>query len=210
MQKPDAIIFDMDGTLWDALDSYVWIWNEGFRQLNIPKTFTREELIAQMGKQPDVLIAESIADCPGADHSQVYKTIFELQERTMPLLGGTLYDGVLEGIKALSEKYTLLLLSNCEHYATGQFLEYTGLKPYFTDALSFGDTRLPKALNLQLLKARHQLQNPVYVGDTQGDAQQTRQSGMPFVFVSYGFGQTSDYDLRFDDFKSLCDYFLSL
>ena len=210
MQKPDAIIFDMDGTLWDAVDSYVWIWNEGFRQLNIPKTFTREDLLGQMGKQPDVLIAESIADCPGLDHAVIYKTVFELQEKTMPLLGGKLYEGVLEGIKALSEKYTLLLLSNCEHYATGQFLEYTQLKPYFTDAICFGDTRLPKAMNLQLLKARHQLQNPIYVGDTEGDAEQTRQSGMPFVFASYGFGNTNDYDLCFDSFKSLSKHFLNL
>ena len=41
----DALIFDMDGTLWDAVDSYSEVWNETFRELEQQtlRGFTPEE-----------------------------------------------------------------------------------------------------------------------------------------------------------------------
>lgn len=211
MQKPDSLIFDMDGTLWDAVDSYVWIWNEGFRQLNLSKRFTREEMITYMGKQPDELIAECVKGEPNpVDIPTVYKTVFGLQERTMPLLGGTLYEGVRHGIELLSQKYKIFVLSNCESYGARQFLEYSKLNEFITDSLTFGETRLPKALNMELLKSRHQLEAPVYIGDTESDRVQTEIAGLPFVYVNYGFGKAHKSDLEFSDFKTLTDHFLSL
>jgi len=35
MQKPDSLIFDMDGTLWDAVDTYAASWNLVFNELGI-------------------------------------------------------------------------------------------------------------------------------------------------------------------------------
>ena len=32
----DGLIFDMDGTLWDAVDSYVKIWNATIAECGIP------------------------------------------------------------------------------------------------------------------------------------------------------------------------------
>jgi phosphoglycolate phosphatase len=57
---------------------------------------------------------------------------------------------------------------------------------------------------------KHGLKHPVYVGDTEGDGAQSRLAGIPFVLVTYGFGTTDDHDLKFDDFASLTNYFLSL
>lgn len=211
MQKPDSLIFDMDGTLWDAVDSYVWIWNEGFRQLNLTKRFTREEMITYMGKQPDELIAECVKDeqCE-VNIQQVYQTVFGLQQHTMPLLGGKLYEGVREGLETLSKEYKLFVLSNCESYGVHQFLEYTKLTHLMTDTITFGETRLPKALNLQLLKTRHRLENPVYIGDTDSDRLQTELAGIPFVYVNYGFGTAARSALEFSDFEELTSHFLSL
>jgi phosphoglycolate phosphatase len=44
MQKPDSLIFDMDGTLWDAVDTYAHSWNVVFSELGIDKTITRDVL----------------------------------------------------------------------------------------------------------------------------------------------------------------------
>ncbi|HEX3385818.1 MAG TPA: hypothetical protein VHS53_11545 [Mucilaginibacter sp.] len=33
MQTPDSLIFDMDGTLWDAVDTYAASWNIVFAEL---------------------------------------------------------------------------------------------------------------------------------------------------------------------------------
>ncbi|MDF2430867.1 MAG: phosphoglycolate phosphatase, partial [Mucilaginibacter sp.] len=49
MQKPDSLIFDMDGTLWDAVDTYAESWNLVFKELAINKTITRNELAKMVG-----------------------------------------------------------------------------------------------------------------------------------------------------------------
>ena len=45
----DALCFDMDGTLWDAVDSYCEIWNRCFRKVGMDRVVARQELIACMG-----------------------------------------------------------------------------------------------------------------------------------------------------------------
>lgn len=208
--RPDALIFDMDGTLWDAVDSYVWIWNEAFRQLDIERTFTREQMVGMMGKQFDEIINECMPDSEAQDVKKAYNKIAELQKISMPLLGGKLYENVKDGIISLSKKYKIFILSNCESYGIQQFIDYTGLNDYIIDHISFGETRMPKAMNMHFLKAKHSLQNPIYIGDTDSDAKQSKNAGIPFALVTYGFGNCENPDLKFDDFSSLRTYFESL
>ena len=54
---------------------------------------------------------------------------------------------------------------------------------------------------------RNQIQSPVYVGDTQGDADACRDAGVPFVFAAYGFGQVPDAEVRIEriaDLEKIC------
>ena len=37
-EKVDSLIFDMDGTLWDAMKSYAEVWNVAFRELGLAIT----------------------------------------------------------------------------------------------------------------------------------------------------------------------------
>ena len=36
MTQFDSLIFDMDGTLWDAVDSYVAVWDATFAEFGMP------------------------------------------------------------------------------------------------------------------------------------------------------------------------------
>ena len=49
MQKPDSLIFDMDGTLWDAVDTYAESWNMVFKKLNIDKVMVAKQLLERVG-----------------------------------------------------------------------------------------------------------------------------------------------------------------
>jgi phosphoglycolate phosphatase len=49
MQKPDSLIFDMDGTLWDAIDTYTNSWNLTFEKHAIKRTINRDDLMGLMG-----------------------------------------------------------------------------------------------------------------------------------------------------------------
>ena len=117
---------------------------------------------------------------------------------------------LLEGLEKLSEKYPLFLLSNCEEGGLVNFMKHTRTTHLFTDYMEHGQNLKPKSFNLRLLKERNQLTRPVYIGDTDGDSKACIDAGVPFVFMTYGFGKTDNYELKFDSFSQLTDYFLKL
>jgi phosphoglycolate phosphatase len=121
-----------------------------------------------------------------------------------------LYDGVKEGLPQLAGKYPIFILSNCAKGIIRLFIDWAGIDEHITDELAHGVNFMPKNHNIKLLMEQHGLKNPVYIGDTAGDGEESRKAGVPFVFVSYGFGETDDYDVKFDNFKSLTDYFMGL
>jgi phosphoglycolate phosphatase len=54
MKRPDGLIFDMDGTLWDNVDTYVKCWNIGLEKTGHDKKVTRADIRALMGKEADI------------------------------------------------------------------------------------------------------------------------------------------------------------
>ena len=59
-------------------------------------------------------------------------------------------------------------------------------------------------------KERNNLSNPVYVGDTAGDASAAREAEIDFIYAEYGFGEVepSLYVGVIDSFKELKDILL--
>ena len=73
-----------------------------------------------------------------------------------------------------------------------------------------GRTRAPKAVSNRTLIERNNLSNPVYVGDTAGDASAAREAEIDFIYAEYGFGEVepSLYVGVIDSFKELKDILL--
>jgi phosphoglycolate phosphatase len=210
MEKPDSLIFDMDGTLWDAVDTYTESWNLVFKKLNIDRIMVREELLQRIGWDGEKVMQAVLPEFDDEKRLEIYNEVNGIRQVLLPQNGGVLYDGVLDGLKQLAAKYQLFILSNCAKGIIRIFIDWAGIDAHITDEIAYGVNCMPKHHNIKLLINTHNLKNPVYIGDTAGDSEQSRIAGVPFIFVSYGFGNTSDYDLKFDDFKSLTDYFVSL
>ncbi|MFC0517880.1 HAD family hydrolase [Mucilaginibacter angelicae] len=210
MQKPDSLIFDMDGTLWDAVDTYAESWNLIFQKLDIQRTIKRDELLHVIGMDGKKLTRVLLPEFDEEKGMEIYNAVNQVRREILPTSGGIMYKGVTEGLKQLAAKYKLFVLSNCAVGIIPLFLTWAGINEVITDSMAYGTNQMPKNHNMHLLMNKHNLQSPVYVGDTNGDAEQTRLAGIPFVFVSYGFGNTDDYDNKFDDFESLTQYYLSL
>jgi len=210
MQKPDSLIFDMDGTLWDAVETYAESWNLIFQKLDIQRTIKRDELLHVIGMDGKKLTRVLLPEFDEEKGMEIYNAVNQIRREILPTSGGMMYNGVTEGLKQLASKYKLFVLSNCAVGIIPLFLEWAGINEVITDSFAYGTNQMPKNHNMHLLMDKHNLQNPVYIGDTNGDAEQTRIAGIPFVFVSYGFGNTDDYDVKFDDFESLTQYYLSL
>jgi phosphoglycolate phosphatase len=210
MLKPDSLIFDMDGTLWDAVDTYASSWNLTFEKLQIKKIINRGELIGLIGMEGKKLTKALLPDFADDEAQGIYMDVNEIRRQILPTNGGNMYPGVTEGIKQLATRYNVFILSNCAVGIIPLFIKWAGIEDVVTDYMAYGENNMPKHHNMRLMMDKHQLKNPVYVGDTQGDAEQTRMAGIPFIFVSYGFGHTEDFDLKFDDFESLTAYYMNL
>ena len=58
---------------------------------------------------------------------------------------------------------------------------------------------------MRLLADRNGFCSPIYVGDTQGDLEASREAGIPFWWASYGFGKPEAYDRKLDRFADMAD-----
>lgn len=201
----DSLIFDMDGTLWDAVDSYAEVWNTAFAALNVDAPpVTRQKLVALMGKHLDVIMAQL---APGhEDDARLLHEVERVENLLMPVRGGRLYHGVRRTLQTLHDRgKRLFMVSNCGDRGLPMFLQYTGLHDLVEDTLAHGQNGLPKDQNIRLMVGRHNLQSPVYVGDTQTDADAARAAGLPFVWAAYGFGKDVSADAVLQNFGQLCD-----
>lgn len=203
----DALIFDMDGTLWDAVDTYAEIWNMAFEREGIEQRITRNDLLALIGTPIDDIIRHFV---PADRVEHLLQVIAGLVVTELPRLGGRLYEGVQEGIATLAQHYQLFMLSNCDELELPIFVRYAGIEPYITDTLAYGNTHLRKADNMRLLAEKYHLQHPVYVGDTDSDCSEAHRAGVPFVWMSYGFGTTDRAQLQFDNFSDMVNHFINL
>lgn len=198
----DALIFDMDGTLWDAVDSYSKVWNETFRELGIPvEPVTRQRLMGTMGLPLEKILA---IIAPGLKDKELFLKVLDRNEdRMMPQLGGRLFPGVRSTLETLSKQMPLFMVSNCGAHGLDNFLDYTGLRPLFRDTLTHGQNGLSKGENISLICRRHHLSDAAYVGDTKSDAIACRQAGIPIIWAAYGFGTVTDPDAVINKFQDL-------
>lgn len=206
----DSIIFDMDGTLWDATESYTEIWNICSEKAGIKARITPEELKKYMGLPLDEIFGKVHNVTKKFDIKKYLSMLEQAEDELMPSLGGKPYPGMRECIKKLSAVYKLFMVSNCGKNGLKNFMEWTETSEFFTDSLTFGGTNKSKSENIKTLIGKYNLKSPVYMGDTQGDCDQTHLAGIPFVFARYGFGTCTDYDIAFDSIRDFTEYFLKL
>lgn len=201
--KCDSLIFDMDGTLWDAVDSYATIWNRTLAEVGVNTVpVTRARLMKTMGLPLESILSQLIPDL--ADKERFLEILDRNEHMMMPELGGRLYDGVHETLQALSGRMPLFMVSNCGTYGLDNFLDSNDLRKYFKDALSHGQTGLSKAENIRLIVSRHALKNPFYVGDTESDSRAAHEAGTGMIWAAYGFGKVTDADYTIDSIGELC------
>ncbi|HZJ80901.1 MAG TPA: HAD family hydrolase [Dysgonamonadaceae bacterium] len=210
MKRPDSLILDMDGTLWDNVSTYVLAWNAALKESGHSAQVTRESLMGWMGMEPRQLLDALVPDVPAEKQDLFFDRIVMHYQQLIPTMKPFIYPGVMEGLKQLHTKYKLLLLSNCEEGGLVNMMKYTKTTHLFLDYMEHGQNNMPKSYNLDLLKERNNLENPVYIGDTEGDSHESSLAGVPFVFMTYGFGTTENYHLKFDTFGELTDYYMNL
>lgn len=202
----DTIIFDVDGTLWNACPVSAKGWNIGLAKLGIDKKVTSKQIESVAGNPYDKCV-EILLPGLQKQYPNLLDTLNDCEIEVVKSDGGTFYDGVIDGIKTLASSHKIFLVSNCQDWYIKLFLEFSGLEPLLAGFDCHGMSGLPKHEMLTRIKSNHSLNNPVYIGDTEGDEAAANLAGMDFIHVSYGFGSSANKALNFDSFAALLDYF---
>ncbi len=203
----DSVIFDLDGTLWDASAAITLAFQVAKNSVDYIKSDVTLAQVQAVTGQPYEVVYERLFPYLSADQLAEFRTLCARQELAAAQQhGGTLYPGLAPTLAYLrGQGYRLFIVSNCQLGYVEAFFERSQLAHYFEGHQCFGTKRLPKAENIREIVAQYGLQAPVYVGDTRGDLAASQGSGVPFVFATYGFGRLTPAEapLRIDQLSDL-------
>lgn len=189
MSKYDSLIFDLDGTIWDATRTTAKGWIAALTKFEVPiPNVTQDDISQVAGLVYEDCVRTLLKDVP-VPMDTLLPALKKYEKHFMMEEGGVLYDQVRETLEALALKYPLYIVSNCQDWYLDAFFNTTNLKSYFKDYETNGRTGKPKAHNIKDLIERNHLKNPVYIGDTEGDRDAAQEAGVDFIFCSYGFGK---------------------
>ena len=203
MNEHDGLIFDLDGTLWDAVEIYVEGWNNLFKQIEIERQFTRAWFMKMVGLNIEEFLKLILPHHDAQERIMLYELATQEHNNLFGVMKATIYPGVTEGLKLLSLKRKVFIVSNCPCDFIGHFKKQAKVVNYIDDSLCHGDNGKTKGENIRRIIDRYNLKNPVYIGDTESDGKESKKSGIPFYWVSYGYGTSKNYYGKSDSFMNL-------
>ncbi|MBR1393105.1 MAG: HAD family hydrolase [Ruminococcus sp.] len=185
----NAILFDLDGTLWDSSEQVVSAWNKCIEdKTDRPERFTVDDMHGFMGKTLDVIAAEMFPTISKQEQLRIIRQCFVYEEEYIKAHRPRFFEKEQEVLTSLSKKYKLAVVSNCQVGYIELFMGHCGWPELFCDFESAGATGLTKGQNIRLVMQRQGIDRCIYVGDTRGDELAAREAGVKFIHAAYGFG----------------------
>jgi phosphoglycolate phosphatase len=202
--RPDALIFDLDGTLWDTSATCAAAWNRVTNALGLVVREVTANDMRNIAGLPHTDAVRRVFDTLSADDVERVSTLSMSEDnRALAETGGLLFPGVSELVPRLRSALPLFIVSNCQAGYIEVFLKTSELAEHFTDFECWGNTGRTKAENLRSVIDRNRLWTPWFIGDTEGDRSSARENGVRFAHAAYGFGQVTDADARLEAFSDI-------
>lgn len=217
-ERPEALIFDMDGTLFQTETNAVPAYESAFAKLRGEGVIAGgeprvKELLGSLGMLLPDIWKRVLPDEPEAVRARMDEVFLEEELRLLAQGVGSLYPGVAETLRLLKDAgYRLFVASNgLERYVKG-VAQYTGIAPLFEGLYSAGEYRTSSKVELvRLLLQRHGVGSAWMVGDRSSDVEAGRANGLKVIGCDYAsFGVSADDELRGADvrirsFRELAD-----
>ena len=184
-----GILWDLDGTLLDTLEDLADAVNFALQQFGYPER-SIEEIRCFVGNGARRLIERSVP--AGGDADAVFDT-FRTYYDTHCRIKTRPYDGIMEALQKLGEKYPMAVVSNKPDSA---------VKPlcaeYFPGRYARGEsTDCPrKPAPDMVFKAMEAIgvESCIYVGDSEVDVLTARNAGVPCLSVLWGFRDRAEIE----------------
>ena len=201
--KKQAIIFDLDGTLWDAAETIAPAWNGYLEGRGIDLRVTPELCRSYCGKTLPEIAEFIFPEAEPAWREAVIEGCCDAECVPLARRGGRLYPDEKAVLTALREEYLLAVVSNCGLGYIEAFFSGNRTGAFFDDYENAARTGLSKGENIRLVMERNGVERAVYVGDTAGDLAAARRAGVLFVHAAYGYGKVPEPDAAIQSLREL-------
>ncbi|MDR0598480.1 MAG: HAD hydrolase-like protein [Treponema sp.] len=194
----DSVLFDLDGTLWDAASACAMAWNTSFEQCGYNDRIDRKLVKKISGSPLDIILPEHFTFINKTDYERIIELYKENEPVFMKNIGGRIFPHERDTLKILCKHKKLFIVSNCLKGYIENFIEKKRFGKIFTGYKSSGETGLGKDKNIKKIIDDYKLISPVYAGDTPWDYEASVKNGVPFIYAKYGFGKLKDmqYEIR--------------
>ncbi|RMF39471.1 MAG: phosphoglycolate phosphatase [Alphaproteobacteria bacterium] len=203
------IVFDLDGTLIDSAPDLHAVANDLLRREGAGD-ITLDQARSFIGEGTSVFVARmrAAAGIPDSEQDRLLAGFLAAYEGAVGLTRP--YPGVPEALEALRQAgHRLGLCTNKPAAPAHAVLRHLGLAG-FLDCVIAGDSlpeRKPDPAPLQAALAALGDGRPVYVGDSEIDAETARRAGVPFLLFTQGYRKRPVEELphagRLDGFDEL-------
>jgi phosphoglycolate phosphatase len=189
---PDAILFDLDGTIIDSRVPFVDSMNYALAAHGQPQR-EPEELWHYLGPPTHVTFSELLGD----DEQLIQAALASYREHYAKTSTDTtvVYDGIPELLRALHGRVPLAVATSKVGTSAVMLLEHLGLADLF-DVISGPAASAiaePKAVTVaSALAAIGGPQSAVMVGDRLYDVEGAREQGLPTIGVLWGAGSEAE------------------
>jgi phosphoglycolate phosphatase len=201
----DGIIFDLDGTLWDATIACSMAWNKSFEQCGYNNRIDRKLIKKLSGSPLDIVLTEYFTFIKKIDYDKIITLYKESEPIFMENIGGKLFPNEIDTLKVLCKHKKLFIVSNCLKGYIENFIEKKKLDKIFTGYKSSGETGLTKTENIKIIIEENKLKFPIYVGDTEWDYEASKNNKIPFVYAKYGFGKIKNIKYKIKNINELME-----
>ena len=116
------LIFDIDGTLWNATIPTAKGWNKALKMLNIDQVIRPEQNASVAGK-PNEVCVETLMPGLMAKYPMLYEMLEKYEKEAIDAEGGVFFEDALDAVTELSKARQIFLVSNCQDWYMEKFLE---------------------------------------------------------------------------------------
>ncbi|REK75835.1 HAD family hydrolase [Paenibacillus paeoniae] len=217
--RPDAVIFDMDGTLFETDKLLIPVHERVFRTLReeglyVEEAPPAERLLSCLGMLLDDIWREIMPGSSEAARRRADELLLQYELEGLLAGEGALYPYVEETLQQLKEDGVKLFVASngLEGYVKG-VAEQKGIASLFDGVYSAGEYNTASKVDLvaRLLQDHH-LDFPAsiwMVGDRSSDVEAGRGNGLKTIGCAYArYGRASeleDADVQINDFRELLE-----